>query len=175
MITWPALCPAGSTFWNKTSRSQLPINRISSSFFCAASTGITEINRMQYGFFRRTNVSKLNFASGRTGRTAGPASSTLVKLSLKISKEFFQNFWKIFSQILGKTPINKCEILSFFTTRLLLTFLNTFSVLSYNRRTFPNYFKSHQNFCAITPHLQFLKSCFEIYQEDLSNFHQNIF
>ncbi len=33
MITWPALCPAGSTFWNKTRKSQLPINRISSFFF----------------------------------------------------------------------------------------------------------------------------------------------
>ncbi len=33
MITWPALCPAGSTFWNKTPKSQFPINRISSSFF----------------------------------------------------------------------------------------------------------------------------------------------
>ncbi len=66
MITRPALCPAGSTFWNKTPKSQLPINRISSSFFCAASTGITKSNRMQYGSFRRTNTSKLNFASGRT-------------------------------------------------------------------------------------------------------------
>ncbi len=33
MITWPAICPARSTFWNKTPKSQLPINRISSSFF----------------------------------------------------------------------------------------------------------------------------------------------
>ncbi len=33
MITRPALCPAGSTFWNKTPKSQLPINQISSSFF----------------------------------------------------------------------------------------------------------------------------------------------
>ncbi len=47
MITRPALCPAGSTSWNKTSKSQLPINRISSSFFWAAFTGITESNRMQ--------------------------------------------------------------------------------------------------------------------------------
>ncbi len=31
----------------------------------------------------RTNISKLNFVSGRTGRMAGPASSMLVKLSLK--------------------------------------------------------------------------------------------
>ncbi len=82
MITWPALCPAGSTFWNKTPKSQLPFNRISSSFFCAASVGITESNRMQQRSFRRTNISKLNFASGRTGRTAGPVSSMLVKLSL---------------------------------------------------------------------------------------------
>ncbi len=81
MITWPALCPAGSTFWNKTPKSQLPINWISSSIFCTA--GITESNRMQYGSFRMTNISQLNFAGGRTGRTAGPASSTLVKLSLK--------------------------------------------------------------------------------------------
>ncbi len=41
------------------------------------------IRRMQHGPFHRTNISKLNFTSGRTGRTAGPASSTLVKLSLK--------------------------------------------------------------------------------------------
>ncbi len=77
------LHPAGSTFWNKTPKSQLPINRISSFFFfCTTSTGITESNKMQYGFFRRTNISKLNFASVRTGRMAGPASSTLFKLSL---------------------------------------------------------------------------------------------
>ncbi len=38
---------------------------------------------MQYESFHRTNISKLNFASGRTGRMAGPASSKLVKLSLK--------------------------------------------------------------------------------------------
>ncbi len=31
----------------------------------------------------RTNISKLNFASGGTSRTAGPGSSTLVKLSLR--------------------------------------------------------------------------------------------
>ncbi len=31
----------------------------------------------------RTNISKLNFASGRTGRTAVPSSGTLVKLLLK--------------------------------------------------------------------------------------------
>ncbi len=43
--------------------------------FCAASIGIDESNRMQYGSFRGTNISKLNFASGRTGRTAGPASN----------------------------------------------------------------------------------------------------
>ncbi len=82
MINWPALCLAGSTFWNKTSKSQLPINRISLVFFCAASTDITESNRMQYRSFRRTYISKLNFGSGRTGRMAGPASSTLIKLSL---------------------------------------------------------------------------------------------
>ncbi len=35
MITRPALYPAGSTFWNKTPKSQLPINRISSSFFAS--------------------------------------------------------------------------------------------------------------------------------------------
>ncbi len=83
MITGPSLCPAGSTFWNKTPKSQFPINRISSSFFCVASTGITESNRMQYGSFCRTNISKLNFASAGTGRTAGPTSNTLVKLSLR--------------------------------------------------------------------------------------------
>ncbi len=83
MITWPALCPAGSTFWNKTTKSQLPINRISSSLFCAASTGITGSNWMQYESFRRTSISKLNFASDRTGRMAGPARSTLIKLSLR--------------------------------------------------------------------------------------------
>ncbi len=33
MITWPALCPARITFWNQTPKSQLPINRISLSFF----------------------------------------------------------------------------------------------------------------------------------------------
>ncbi len=85
MITWPALCPAGSTFWNKTPKSQLPINRVSSSFFCLTSTGITESNRMQYGPFHRSNISKLNFASGRT---ASPASSTLVKLSLNSTVTF---------------------------------------------------------------------------------------
>ncbi len=46
MVTRPALCIAGSTFWNKILKSQLPINRISLSFFCVASTGITESNRM---------------------------------------------------------------------------------------------------------------------------------
>ncbi len=55
---------------------------MSSSFFCAASTGTTESNRMQWRSFQQTNISKLNFASIRAGRTAGPASSTLVKLSL---------------------------------------------------------------------------------------------
>ncbi len=81
MITRPALCPAGSTFWNKVPKSQLPYNRIS-SFFCATFTNITECNRIQHGSFRRTNLSKLNFANGRISRTAGPASSTPVKLSL---------------------------------------------------------------------------------------------
>ncbi len=33
MITWPALCPAESTSWNKTPKSQLPVNRISSPIF----------------------------------------------------------------------------------------------------------------------------------------------
>ncbi len=33
MTTRPALCPAGSTFWNKTPKSQLPIYRISFCFF----------------------------------------------------------------------------------------------------------------------------------------------
>ncbi len=83
MITRSALCPPGSTFWNKTPKSRLPINQISSSFFGPHTyTGITESNRMQYGSFGGTNISKLNFASGGTGRMAGPASSTLVKLSL---------------------------------------------------------------------------------------------
>ncbi len=71
MITRPTLCPAGSTFWNKTPKSRLPINQISSSFFWATSTAVTESNRMQYGSFRRTNISKLNFASSKAGGTAG--------------------------------------------------------------------------------------------------------
>ncbi len=70
---------------------------------------------MQYRSFRRTNISKLNFASGRTGRTAGPASSTLVKLSLnkffwgKASRnKFFENlttcFLPVTSQLRYKWP-----------------------------------------------------------------------
>ncbi len=57
-------------------------------FFCITSTGITVSNRMQYGSFRKTSISKLNFASGRIGRMAGPAISTLVKLSLILCVTF---------------------------------------------------------------------------------------
>ncbi len=101
MITWPALCPAGSTFCNKIPKSQLLVSQISSSFFCAVSTGITESNRMQYSSFHRTNISKLNFASGRTSRTACPASSTLVKLSLKIGDVFLKIWWNFLRNTLN--------------------------------------------------------------------------
>ncbi len=88
MITRPALCPAGSTFWNKTPESQLPINRISSSFFFAphllASLKAIECSTGPSIGTNISKLSKLNFASGRTGRMAGPASSTLVKLSLRL-------------------------------------------------------------------------------------------
>ncbi len=86
MITWPALCPARSTPWNKTPESQLPINRISSSFFAPyllASLKAIECSTGLSNPSGRTNISTLNFANGRTSRMAGPASSTLVKLSLK--------------------------------------------------------------------------------------------
>ncbi len=83
MITRPALCPTESTFWNKTPKSQLTINRILSSFFLRpiylASLKAVECSM---GPSSKTNISKLNFPSGRIGRTAGAASSTLVKLSL---------------------------------------------------------------------------------------------
>ncbi len=99
MITWTALCPAGSTL-NKTPKFQVPINQISGPnqpnfiiFFCATSTGINESNRMQYGSCHRTNISKLNFVSGRTGRTAGPTSSTLVKLSLSDTNFYHPSKW----------------------------------------------------------------------------------
>ncbi len=83
MVTRPALCPARSTFWNKTPKSQLPINRISSSFFFVPHL-LATLKAIECGTGPSggTNISKLNFASGRTDRTAGPASSTLVKLSL---------------------------------------------------------------------------------------------
>ncbi len=81
MITRPALCPAGSTFWNKTPKSQLLINRISSSFFVPHLLASLKAIEYSTAPSDETNISKLNFASGRTGRTAGPAS-TLVKLSL---------------------------------------------------------------------------------------------
>ncbi len=78
--------PAGSTFWNKIPKSQLPINRISSSFFFVSHllASLKAIIECSVGPSGRTNISKLNFASGRTGKTAGPASSTLVKLSLTV-------------------------------------------------------------------------------------------
>ncbi len=78
MINRPVLCPAGSTFQNKAPNQPNFI-----IFFCVVSTGITESSRMQFGSFHRTNISKLNFASGKTGGTADPASSMLVKLSLR--------------------------------------------------------------------------------------------
>ncbi len=84
MITWPALCPAGNTFWNKIPKSWLPIYRISSSFFALHLLASLKATECSTGPFHRTNISKLNFASGRTGGTAGAASSTLVKLSLII-------------------------------------------------------------------------------------------
>ncbi len=84
MITRPALCPAGSTFWIKTSKSQLPINRISSYFFALHPLALLKAIECSTAPSGKTNISKLNFTSGRTGRMAGPAaSSTLVKLSLK--------------------------------------------------------------------------------------------
>ncbi len=101
MITQPALCPTGSTFWNKTPKSQFPMNRISSSFFFAphlpASLKAIECST---GPFDRTNISKLNFASGRT---AGLSSSTLVKLSLsaKIAGEIY---WKKISSTTKRHP-----------------------------------------------------------------------
>ncbi len=57
--------------------------------------------------------------------------------------EFSENFWKIISRFLGKTPIN-ARFVSFFTTCLLFTFHNSFSILSYNR--FQNFFKFFLNF-----------------------------
>ncbi len=84
MITQPALCPAGSTFWNKTPKSQLPINQISSSFFALHLLASLNAIESSTGPSGKTNISKLNFASGKTGRTAGLASSMLVKLSLNL-------------------------------------------------------------------------------------------
>ncbi len=78
-------------------------------FFCAASTGITESNRTGPSI-GPIHISKLNFASGRTGRTAGPANSTLVKLSLinhlQVLPYSLQNILKITSKL------TNCETIS---------------------------------------------------------------
>ncbi len=92
MINRLALCPAGSTFWNKTPKSQLLINRISSSFFAPHLLASLKAIECSTGLSGRTNISKLNFASGRTGRTTGPASSTLVKL-LNVLYRFRSDFF----------------------------------------------------------------------------------
>ncbi len=80
-------------------------------------------------FFCRTNISKLSFASGRTGRTAGPASSTLVKLSLisfTIYQFFFpENFRRIISYILGTylcRYVTYIFYLIFFESRVKISF-----------------------------------------------------
>ncbi len=58
--------------------------------------------------------------------------------------EYSQNFWKIVSRFLGKMPIHAA------ITYLLLTFMNTFSVLFENR--FQNFFKFSSNLHAISSH-----------------------
>ncbi len=84
MITRPALCPVGSPFWNKTPKFQLPINRIYHIFLAPHLLASLKAIECSTGPSSKTYIPKLNFASSRTGRTAGPASSTLVKLELRI-------------------------------------------------------------------------------------------
>ncbi len=101
MITRPALCPAGSPCWNKTPKSQLPINGIHHLLFAPHLLASLKAVECSTGPSGRTNIPKSNFASGRTGRTAGLASSTLASYHLEyFSKfsQFFKNFLLKFSE-----------------------------------------------------------------------------
>ncbi len=115
-----------------------------------------------------------------------------------MSQKFSQNFWKVILQISWENTY-KCKIFQILLKIcILLAFLNTFTVSSYNRfQNFPNFFqdfirflrnfttsRSFSNDIPTFSHnfsviyfmfsLQFLKSCFEIHQKYSKRFYQNI-
>ncbi len=85
MITRSVLCPAEVPSGIKLPNISSQTTEFHHLFFTPhllASLKAIECNTGSSSGTNISKLSKLNFASGRTGRTAGPASSTLVKLSL---------------------------------------------------------------------------------------------
>ncbi len=83
MITRSVLCPAEVPSGIKLPNLSSQSTEFHHLFFATHLLALLKAIECSTGPPGRTNISKLNFASGRTGKTAGPASNKLAKLSLK--------------------------------------------------------------------------------------------